>query len=677
MATVNTTESDPSGKSGKTIRITSEAQGRVRTFIEAALTAHNAFTDMQNKMDAIDIAYARFKLTEKRLSGTDGIDKTPEAMYGCGDVFESDNVTPPIVVSQVDTYRAYLTDVFLSGSPMFPVVSNPSTKHYAQQLETLLDDHASLGGYARELALWILNGVKYNYGALETDWSQIEQFSVAGDFSTGTGKAIKRTPKKFTALRALNMRNTFRDITVPPAEISKRGDYAGYIEYTSKMRVKKELNQLTAEGAVYNADRAINSQHPDLLAGSSYYHDDPLISKYINNANNFKNGAIDWDAWFSSNESKRKGPGSVSRAYGAAYERIVTYVRLMPSDFAIGAPQPNTPQIWKFIHINGVMIAAKRIISAYDYLPILFIQPMEDMLGYQTQGIAEGEIEFQDAASKLFNIRFAAARRAVNDRALYDPEAITPKDVNTTAPAPKIPVRISSLDKRKMSDLYYPVPFDPRGLENVIQDAQTIVAFSKELHGANSPRQGQFQKGNKSVKEWDDTMAGSDNRMRLPALMIEIQGMGPLKSILVLNIYQYGDDAQVVSQKNGDVITVDLTQLRQQVLAFQVADGFTPKSKLASTEMLTTGLQMLSTSPILQQAYGTSIPGIFAHLMQLGGVKGLQEYDPAYKAPVIPAGNLNTNTLQSPIPAAAAPTPVPGLTPASATGLPAPASPIP
>jgi len=60
---------------------------------------------------------------------------------------------------------------------------------------------------------------------------------------------------------------------------------------------------------------------------------------------------------------------------------------------------------------------------------------------------------------------------------------------------------------------------------------------------------GSFQKGNKSVQEWNDTMGGSDGRLRLPALTLEHQVFNPLKNILKLNIFQYGDDAELVSQR--------------------------------------------------------------------------------------------------------------------------------
>lgn len=659
MAT-NPNPTSPTSVSGKILKLSTQAQKNAVNFVKAALVVHNRQEELQNKMDAIDVAYARYKASVSNSTSSDGIDRGASDT-GCGNIFAEDDVTPPIVVSQVDSYVAYLADVFLSGSPLFPVVSNPGNKVFAEQLETLMDDHASLGGYARQLLLFLRNGIKYNYCAVEASWEEIEQFSVAGDYTTGTGQSIQRSSKGFTSIKNLNMRNVFRDTTIDPGDVSASGDYAGYIEQVSRMRLKKELNKLSKKSQVYNADLALDSiGSPNGVSGGStgnnYYRNDPSISNYVNPASRGQTSGngLDWDAWFDG-----KSTAGTSRNYGTSYQRVVTYARILPSDFGITAPQPNTPQIWKFILINEILISAERIISAYDYLPILFGQPMEDGMGVQTQSVAEGEIPFQKAATTLFNIRFAAARRAVSDRAIYDTEGLSAKDVNSTAAAPKIPARLSVLSKKTLSDLYHPIPFDARGTDGTIQDAQTIVGFSKELHGLNAPKQGQFQKGNKSVTEWNDTMAGSDNRLRMPALILEHQFFAPLKSLIVLNIYQYGDNSVVVSQKSGQVLKIDLVKLREQVLAFRIADGYTPKSKLASVEAITSGLQMIATSPILQQAYGSNIPGMFAHLMQLTGVRGLEEYDPVYQAP--------GNAAAPP----AAPV-VPPIHPMAPTGMPAP-----
>lgn len=611
------------------IKVSKQAQTNILDFCRKVVAYHVANrTEMSNKMDIIDRAYARYK-EEAKVAGDGGVD-TAHSNTAC-DVFDTkDRVTPPIVVSQVDAYVAYLADVFLSGTPMFPVVSTPFNKTYAEQLETLLDDHASLGGYARQLLIFLRDSVKYNYAGVECDWDSIDQFSTLADFTNGTGRKLGQEDKFFNKLKRLNPRNIIRDPAVAPADASEHGDYIGYVEKFSMTRMKRYLIKLQKQGRALNIAEAMATGNVVQLNQDSHsFQTDPQVSNYINSGvYNTKQG-VDWDAYF-------VGKGTTTRrnpSYGASYEKLVLYARIIPSDFGITAPQPNTPQIWRLVIVNNqVVVAAHRIVSAYNWLPILIAQPIEDGLGEQTQSIAEGEIPFQEAAETLFNIRFAAARRAVSDRALYNSNVINARDVNSKAAAPKIPVNISPLSPTTLQQLYHQIPFDMRGTETTIQDARQIIEFSKELHGLNNPRTGQFQKGNKSVTEWNDTMAGSDNRLRLPALTLEHQVFAPMKSMMTLNIFQYGDDIELVSQKSGELVKINISELRQQVLSFKIADGYTPKSKIASTDMLVQGLQMISTSPILQQVYGASLAGMFSHMMSLGGVKGLEEYDPAVQA---------------------------------------------
>lgn len=588
-------------------RLSLQAQKSLVSYVKSVLVAHKQAQEIFNKMEEIDKAYARYQL---KGEGGD---------TAAANVFAEDNVVAPIVVSQVDSMVAYLAEVFLSGYPLFPVVSTPAKRKWAEQLETLLDDHAILGGYARQLLLFLRDCVKYNYGAIEADWDSIEQFEVMQDY-LAVETRIDRTPKGMTKVKRLDPYNVIRDDTVAPGDVAELGDFAGYVDMLSYTKLKRETIKYSKQKEAYNINEALASTSP---GPSMNYRIHPEISDYVSAKRPLDR--VDWAGWFDGPGKRSKRPQGM-----ATYERVTLYARIIPSEHGIISPQPNTPQIWKLVVINGeVLIHAKRIISAYDRLPILFGQPMEDGLGYQTQSIAESEIPIQKAATTLFNMRFSAARRAVSDRALYDPTMINPADINSPVPAPKIPVRVNQIVKGVgLESAYKQIPFDLRGTETAFQDASVLVDFSKQLSGLNNPQQGQFQKGNKSVQEWNDTMGGSTGRLRLPALCLEHQVFVWLKNILVLNIYQYGEDSIVVSQKSGEALEVNINELRQQVMSFRVADGYTPKAKLASTDMITTGLQMIANSPILQQFYGAALPSMFAHMMALGGVKGLDEYSP-------------------------------------------------
>ena len=594
-----------------------EVQKNILELARFILSEHRSQEQMYSKMEAIDVAYARYVTNKDPNTGDvhgEGIDAATTPVG----VFNAPSTTPPVVVSQVDSMVAYLAEVFLSGYPIFPVVSSPSNRGDAEALEALLDDHSLLGGYPRELLIFFRDCVKYNLGAVEADWTSVDQYEVMDDLLSEDQVQLQKKAVHFTKLKRLDAYNTIRDRNTLPGDCSKEGDYAGYIEILSKPKLKKYLNKISMGGGAMNVKDAIGSY---ITSDAPNYRTHPQVSDYISTRK--PTSTIDWNAFL--------GVKSTDSPVGLLgnYEKITLYVRVAPGDLGMPGPKPNTPQIIKIVIINGeILVLAERMTSAYDYLPILFGQPLEDGLGDQTQSTAEGSIPIQQAAKTMFNISFNAARRAVSDRALYDSSKINPRDINAPVPAAKIPVRVNSLDGQGLDSAYKAIPFDARGTENAMQYGMQIVGFGKELSGLNGPQQGQFQKGNKSVKEWNDTMGGSDNRLRLPALTLEYQFFVPLKEMLKFNIYQYGEDAVVTSQRSGEEFQIIIAQMRKKALKFRIADGYTPKSKLASTEMITQLMQLIMQAPILQQAYGAGLPNMVAHLAQLGGIRELDEYNP-------------------------------------------------
>lgn len=599
-------------------------QKRIIEYATRILTERKSFEEYYNKMEIIDKAYARYQASKNSATGAadgQGIDAATTPVG----VVNLPSTVPPIVVSQVDSMVGYLADVFLSGSPLFPVVSNPTNKEWAEQLETLLDDHAILGGYARQLLLFLRDGVKYNISAIEANWEAISQYSITQDLlvAGSSKKKLDKKVSKFTKIQRLDPYNTVWDRTVSPGDVAAEGDYAGYIKILSRTKLKRFLMRLALEKKAFNVREALDSNLGNNNSAEVFpnYRIHPAVSDYITPQRPLSK--MNWYSYLTGGEDR-------AVIKGDNFEVFTLYARIQPSEFQLFGPEAKTPQIWKFVIVNSsVVVQAERIISAYDFLPILFGQPLEDGLDYQTQSIAESNVPFQAAATTLFNIRFNSARRAVSDRALYDANLISSADINAPVPAAKIPVKSNSLDQgKKISDAYYQIPFDPRGTESALQDGITVANFAKDLTGLNNPMRGQFQKGNKSVQEWNDTMAGADARLRLPALVLEFQVFMPLKEILKLNIFQYGEDAVVISQKNGEVYEIDVEKLKKQVLAFRMADGYTPKSKLAGTDSLLQLMNMLTQSPQLQQSYGAALPQMFAHLAQLLGVRGLEEYTP-------------------------------------------------
>lgn len=84
----------------KAPKLSAKAQKALVDYCSVILQRHQGLTELRNKMEEVDKAYARYKGGDAE-AGT----------QPCTDVFAKDNVVPPIVVSQVDSYVAYLAEV--------------------------------------------------------------------------------------------------------------------------------------------------------------------------------------------------------------------------------------------------------------------------------------------------------------------------------------------------------------------------------------------------------------------------------------------------------------------------------------------------------------------------------------------------------------------------------------
>jgi hypothetical protein len=602
----------------------------IQRYLQGILAVHKQYDYFRNKAREIDKAYYRFQEEEDRKAGN----------VRCG--VDIDNIEVPVVVSQVDSYVGYLADVYLSGYPIFPVVSSPKDVAEAEMLEAIIDTHATLGGYARQFLMHFRDGIKYNLNFIEHEWDTIDQFSVMSSYLKPSEAAkLEQTEPKLTKIKRLDPYNAIFDARVMnPADVAFDGEFAGYVELYPRIPLKRFINKHSKSGNLYRIKESLESKWGGFttVSGGGNYYPHPDVNILINSKRPTEGGReFNWADYLGFTPNTAKG-GRID--YSAVYERATFYCRIIPSEFGIDVSRPNSPQIWKFILINGQhLLYARRVYTAFDLLPILIGQPLEDGFAVQTQSIAESQVSMQAIASSLFNIRLASARRAVSDRALYDSTLINQDDINSPVAAPKIPVRLSGLNEKTLKDAYYQIPFNDAGTQSVLGDLRATMEFADILSGLNKPMKGQFQKGNKSVQEWQDTMGGADNRTRLPALCIEMQIMMPLKENIKLNIYQHQPAGIYQASKSGAVYDIDAAKiqiLRDKVMSFRLADGYTPKSKLASTEFIMQLLQAISQNELLAQSWGTGLAGMVAHLAQLGGVRDLQQYLPAQPAQSTP-----------------------------------------
>lgn len=586
------------------------------------LEATNASSNFRDRLDKIDVAYARY------VSALDAKDQSGIDSYGKEKAGVMPSMVNPVVISQVQSVAAYLTDVFLSGYPIFPVVSSPENRQQAEALEGIIQDHLTLSESVPEIQLLIQAAARYNLCATEVSWAPVKIYSPSTQLEQlETGEARQKPNyRHVNKIKNIPLRNLHWDRRVEISKVDSEGDFIGYTRLVSRIALKDHLNYLTNENKLsYKAapNQALGS------AATCYetdYREDPILSRHYEGSY-ARRGETNWDVFGGWESPNTEGLKRVPDNGKGNYLLHTFYLKIIPSDFMLDVPNKNTVQVWKVEMVNrDTIISVQPYDTAGGRLGIFMSPCIEDGLDVQTQSYGEMAIPIQESTTRMFNARFHSMRRAIGDRALYNPDLVRASDVNNPNPSAKIPVKAVALAENSLGSAYASIPFDARGTEGVVQDAMLINSWAEDLSGINKAMRGQFTKGNRTMAEFDSIMDNSQNRIRLPGLVLEHRLFSKIKEQIKLNILISGEDTTVISPRSNKPIETSIQELQKLQLKFEMADGYTPKSKIANTEFLSNLLVLIGNSPNLQQVYGQQLPAMVAHLATLGGVRGFDQY---------------------------------------------------
>jgi len=530
-----------------------------------------------------------------------------------GDNTKYQDIVVPVVMPQVEAAVVYQTAVFLTGSPLFAVGSSPAFMDAALQLQTILENNSVRGGWAREFILFFRDAFKYNFAPLHVCWADEVSYSVetnlAKDLRKGQPKEVIWSGNK---VKRWDPYNTFIDSNVAPSEVYKKGEFAGTTELMTRIELKAFIASLS-DKIIANITTAFSSGTPgagfSVFANSSpESYNVPVISQ----TQNISARGTNWLSW-----AGIANTNGTEIEYKNVYEVTTLYVRILPAEFGLRVPRPNTPQIYKLIIINHEhIIYAELQTNAHNYIPVLIGCPLEDGLAYQTKSLADNGVPFQQLATAYMSSIIASRKRAISDRTLYDSSRITERQINNPNPSAKIPVRPSVYGK-SISEAVYAFPYREDQQASSMQQIQAILGLANVLNGQNQASQGQFVKGNKTLSEFESVMQNANGRDQLASILLEAQVFTPLKELTKIDILQYQGGTTLYNQDKGKEIEIDPIALRKAVLSFKVSDGLIPESKLLNTDAFTVALQTLANSP--QLAAGYNISPLFSYLMKTQG----------------------------------------------------------
>lgn len=576
-----------------------------------------------------------------------------------GDPYKLQNMQVPIVMPQVESALAYLAGVFFTGYPIFGVVADPANADQALQMESIISDNSLEYGWLRQLVMFMRDGLKYNFGAIEVTWDKKRIYSLVNDPAANLRQGSKdEVFYEGNKLRRLDPYNTIWDKRVNPADVATQGEFVGDTRVMSRVQLKQLLLDLNPE-LTMNARQAFESGSPTLtLNGSDSWYYIPQVNPLSWLGSNTSFPTTNWMNW-AMLDGRPSGKESI--AYSNMYEVTVLYGKIIPQDFNLTVPRRNQPQIWKFIVVNRkVIIYAERQTNAHNFLPVLICQPNEDGLGYQSKSFLDNVVPFQSMSTSLWNSVIEAKRRSVYDRLIYDPMRIRKEDIDRVSSVARIPVKQNAYGK-PVSEAIYQIPFRDDGAASDLQMASQINDMADIANGQNKVQRGQFQKGNKTRTEFVDTMGNANSRQQLQALGIEYQVFVPLKHVIKLNILQYQSATSVFNASAKKMVAIKPQELREKAIVFKLSDGLLPSDKLMSSELLQVFMQTIQTSPLMQAEF--DIVAAFAYWCKTQGASWFEDFrrDPAARDQIL----AQLQALNNPAPDAARPQNAAGPAPAA------------
>lgn len=556
---------------------------------------------------------SRFELVDRYIQRTQARmqeDAEGRAIARLGDRTKIRNYEVPLILEHLDTMHARLVGIFCTGQPMFPAIAingDEQSGAVADMLSALVEQDQLKFNWARNVMLGLWDGLKYNRVAFECDWTQ-RKLSTVGMVVDG-GKPTRGAVIDVASgncIKRLDPYNFFYDTTVPFCSLATDGVYAGYVERMNYIGVKRYLQELPDIGKVTSNFSEAISKGTGSITGLYFIPEvRPLEPSQRKSDEN-------WEAYF--------GIGSLNAKLGATgrYEKTVLYCRIIPSEYKMERVRAaGTPAIFKLVWIGDTLVYAENLRNAHNMLPIFTANLIDDGLGNDTQSYAENLMDTQDTSTSLLNASLNSMRRAVADRAIYNPLLIDGRNFEVNNPAPKIPLKPSAI-AQPMDQAYKQIPYVDNISGLLVNNMQLVRSMATNITGLNPASGGTFVPGNKTREEFAGVMNNSDARGQKLAYQLEASLFTPMKQALLYNYLQFAPAGKIMQASQQREVDIDPTKMLEHAADFGMADGLVPTAILMNTQAMSAAFNTLAQSPSLSIEYDTS--AIFATLLRSQGV---------------------------------------------------------
>lgn len=542
------------------------------------------------------------KESDRTQSGTIG----QQANRG-GDKTKMADTEVAICHIQRETALAYYQDLFLTGYPIFSVVGDQEEDAAATMLAALCSRDQETFGWHGNILDALGDALDFNMCAAEVTWATKRVPTIGMASAESRSPGIENIIAEGNQIKRLNPYNTFWDTRVEPSRAHIDGDFIGYVEAKTYIALKRLMQDLDSSYLVmHNIKAVFNSTFKKELFFV------PKIRRDGSSAD------FSWDKWFGFSDA---GLSTVDLENSVGvYEVTTMYARLIPREWKLRLPSPKQPQIFKLIFVNGHLLYLEPLMQNYPTLPIVIGQLSK---GADKKSFVEFIMDLQDMATSMSRGTMDSMRRQVADRALYDPTRIRKQDIDSPNPVAKIPVR-SNTYQQDIRTAFMHIPYEDRFVGLFQQNLNAVQMLADFTTGQNRGAQGQFQRGNKTMEEFQTIMSRGESRMLLGAHRLEDTFFGAIKDILLTNYLIFSQAGQVDDFQPNKEVQIDPAVLRERKPKFKIASGLTPAAKLGNLNAKVQAINMIAMDPILRIEY--NLGKIITSIVKVAGFTDLEDF---------------------------------------------------
>jgi len=587
---------------------------------------------LANKLIAADEAFHMAKVDGGLATKTE-IDSSNYSRF--------QELTNALVRETVETYYASYVTTYLSSTTIFGMTSPADRAEDAEKFNTIMADQQRRAAWGGNLAKAFLDIAKYNLALVDHSWDHQVNYGMASSLSSLADQNtsnVKRTEQVWAGnhITHCDMYNSFFDHSVDPVDLNTKGEWGGWVDLYTQVRFKELVDKLkTRNGDLYLTDPndpkfniygITKTSSAQQVNGASFKgtgdmsYREPVLSAIGQEKGQFTKDQTNWAA----HTSGLTGTPRVEPS--AMYEITKIRLRVVPSAWGLGQKGDNDAiAIYEVYIVAGTWVLyTEKLENIHDRLGFILCQTDQDSLGYNTTGPAQVSIPYMKTAKQLLDRVLAGADRAISDRAIYDSTMFSQDDVSSKIPDAKIATSKKLPNGKRLADYYHSIPYDNSATRGLLAELPTVEAAGKRASGLNNPQTGQFQKGNKTLYEYQDTMQNSGDRTFIRTLNIENTMMAELKWMTKLNIIQWQKQATLFNEENQVEVDINPAKLFDATVEFVMADGLLPTEYQLSPNVQQQVIQLITQAPELFAEY--DVPGIVQHIIgQTSGVK-LDQY---------------------------------------------------